>query len=153
MMIDLQFIEGSVLCHIFSSHLVTHHVTSYFVYYFVQVLFRGLLPFRTMSPFIFRYFVYVSLAYPSLYLSSHSVPSHCCLPWLHLSFLRALVTWLHFCVTVDTILPYSSVTVYKGHLVLLCSLVCNLVLLLTSEIYLCQISFKIKDIKFLLVKA
>src|SRR5271163_1397698 len=58
------------------SHLVTHHVTSYFVYYFVQVLFRSLLSFRTMSPFIF---VYVFLAFPSLYLSSYSVPSHCCL--------------------------------------------------------------------------
>src|SRR5271156_3362362 len=44
------------------SHLVTHHVTSYFVYYFVQVLFRGLPSFRTMSPFIF---VYVFLAFPS----------------------------------------------------------------------------------------
>src|SRR5271163_1143429 len=107
--------KGEILLrHIFRhilSHLVTHHVTSYFVYYFLQVLFRGLPPFRTMSPFIF---VYVFLAFPSLYLSSHSVPSHCCLPWLHLSFLRALVTWLHFRVTVDTILPHSSITVYKG---------------------------------------
>src|SRR5271155_3285361 len=65
-----------------SSHLVTHHVTSYFVYYFVQVLFRGLLPFRTIPPLS----LFVSLAFPSLYLSSHSVPSHCCLPWPHLSF-------------------------------------------------------------------
>src|SRR5271156_1871489 len=64
------------------SHLVTHHVTSYFVYYFVQVLFHGLPPFRTISPLS----LFVSLAFPSLYLSSRSVPSHCCLPWPHLSF-------------------------------------------------------------------
>src|SRR5271156_6469113 len=103
-----------------------------------------------MSPFIF---VYVSLAFPSLYLSSRFRPV-ALLPTLAAPFiLRALVTWLHFRVTVDTILPHSSVTVYKGHLVLLCSLVCNLVLLLTSEIYLCQFSSEIKDIKFLLVKA
>src|SRR5271155_4478634 len=52
------------------SHLVTPQLTSYIIYYFVQALFRSLPPFHTMSPFIF---VYVSLAFPSLYLSSHSV--------------------------------------------------------------------------------
>src|SRR5271154_1441787 len=86
------------------SHLMTHHMTSYFVYYFVQVLFRGLLSFRTMSPFIF------------VYLSSHSVPSHCCLPWPHLSF---YVRSVHGNVTLTTDLPHSSVIVYKGLLLLL----------------------------------
>src|SRR5271155_4079082 len=62
------------------SHLMTHHVTCYFVYYFVQVLFRSLLPFHTISPLS----LFVSLAFPSLYLSSRSIPSHCCLPWPHL---------------------------------------------------------------------
>ena len=100
-------------------------MTSYFVYYFVQVLFRGLPSFRTMSPFIF---VYVFLAFPSLYLSSHFRPV-ALLPTLAAPFiLRVLVTWLHFRVTVDTILLHFSVTVYKGLLLLLCSLVCNLVL-------------------------
>src|SRR5271163_5238733 len=74
------------------SHFVTNHVTSYFVYYFVQVLFRSLPPFRTMSPFIF-----VSLpCLPVALFVFRSVSSHCCLPWLHLSFLHALGTWLHF---------------------------------------------------------
>src|SRR5271155_110514 len=98
------------------SHLVTHHMTSYFVYYFVQVLFRGLPSFRTMSLFIF------------VYLSSHSVPPHCCLPWPHLSFYVRSVLGYISNVTLATDLPHSSVIVYKGHLVLLCSLVCNLVL-------------------------
>src|SRR5271155_3986317 len=43
------------------SHLVTHHMTSYFVYYFVQVLFRGLPSFCTMSPFI----LFICLPIPS----------------------------------------------------------------------------------------
>ena len=74
------------------SHLVTHQVTSYFVYYFVQVLFRGLPPFRTMSPFI----VICLPCLPVALFVFRSISSHCCLPWPHLSFLCALGTWLHF---------------------------------------------------------
>src|SRR5271154_4034170 len=63
------------------SHLVTHHMTSYFVYYFVQVLFRGLPSFRTMSPCLF-FFPFRPVAL---------------LPTLAAPFiLRAFGTWLHF---------------------------------------------------------
>src|SRR5271155_4067375 len=142
-----------MLHHIFSSHFVTPRDTSGD---FLLCLLFCSSPFPRPSAFPHHVPFYLCLCLPCLPVPLFVFPfllSHCCLPWPHLSFLRALVTWLHFHVTVDTILPHSSITVYKGHLVLLCSLVCNLILLLTSEIYLRQFSFENKDIKFLLVKA
>src|SRR5271155_2374125 len=99
---------------------MTHQLTSYFVI----ILFKSFsVAFRLSAP------------YPlCLYLSP--LPSHpfICLPvpsrrtvaypghTFHFTCIR------YFNVTLATDLPHSSVIVYKGLLLLLCSLVCNLVL-------------------------
>src|SRR5277367_3845817 len=104
-----------LLRHVFLSHFVTPRDTSYD--FLLCLLFCS-------SPF------------PRLSVFPHHVPFYLCLfvfpfrpiallPTLAAPFiLRAFGTWLHLA----TDLPHSSVIVYKGLLLLLCSLVCNLVL-------------------------
>src|SRR5271155_2170155 len=116
-----------LLCHIFSSHFVTPHDTSCDL--LLCLLFCSS-PFPRPSAFPHHIpFVFVCLPCLPIPLFIFPFRPVALLPTLAAPFiLRVLVTWLHFRVTVDTILPHFSVTVYKGLLLLLCSLVCNFVL-------------------------
>src|SRR5271163_2410105 len=117
----------TVLRHVFSSHFVTPRHTS--CDFLLCLLFCSS-PFPWPSAFPHHIpFVFVCLPCLPIPLFVFPFRPIALLPTLATPFiLHALVTWLHFRVTVDTILPHSSVIVYKGHLVLLCSLVCNFVL-------------------------
>src|SRR5271155_5657979 len=101
------------------SHLVTHHVT------FLLCLLFCSSPFPQPSAFLHHvpfHLPLLCLCLPCLSVPLFVFPFRpvALLPTLAAPFiLRALVTWLHFRVTIDTILLHSSVTVYIGHLVLL----------------------------------